>query len=469
MRSGDPKPSSQKFGMSPQEIQERMDSEREDLINARRSRQESGPDKKARIIVAAALTGAGLIGFFTFGGSAAISSLFGNDGPVQKTSEVDLNVDRDREERTRLDFVVPANPVVEPKREDPNAALNDKLKALQSQLAEINRTKQAGVSNKEIQQMLARYNQTINEKLETERKAMAEENARLREEAALAEKERRRLEEEARLAASEMKDRQAQEKSRRESNAVVVDETRGSTVSGGSPTDAAFPDDLNINERFMKSAGSSIVQTSVANRLADPSRMIVQGTIVSAVLETAIDTQLPGNLRAQVMEPVFSFDGSRILMPQGTILIGQFNNNVDLAQKRVLIAWNRAITPDGQSIALGSSGTDRLGRAGTLGNVDNRYMLKFSAAAVSSAITVAPAMISRSIAGKDENNSGTTINIGGSGSSGGSGQDVAEAASNAFGGQATKAVDKYLDLPPIIRIPQGEEIRIFINRDLVFK
>jgi type IV secretion system protein VirB10 len=96
-------------------------------------------------------------------------------------------------------------------------------------------------------------------------------------------------------------------------------------------------------------------------------------------------------------------------------------------------------------------------------------MLKFSAAAVSSAITVAPAMISRSIAGKDENNSGTTINIGGSGSSGGSGQDVAEAASNAFGGQATKAVDKYLDLPPIIRIPQGEEIRIFINRDLVFK
>jgi type IV secretion system protein VirB10 len=187
---------------------------------------------------------------------------------------------------------------------------------------------------------------------------------------------------------------------------------------------------------------------------------VVQGTIISAVLESAIDTELPGNIRAQVMRPVYSFDGSRVLMPSGTILIGQFNDNIDIAQKRVLIAWNRAITPEGKSIALGSIGTDTLGRSGTTGNVDNRYATKFGAAILISAITVAPSMLASSRGG-GESASGTTVNVG-------AGNRLASGIGDTVGEQGSGMLKKYLSLPPVIRIPQGEEIRIFANRDLVF-
>jgi type IV secretion system protein VirB10 len=160
------------------------------------------------------------------------------------------------------------------------------------------------------------------------------------------------------------------------------------------------------------------------------------------------------------MQPVYSFDGTQVLMPSGTILIGQFNNDVDIAQQRVLIAWNRAITPEGKSIALGSIGTDTLGRSGTIGNVDNRYATKFGAAILISAITAAPAALAGHQGGRADS-SGTTINVGGGGK-------LASSVGDTVSGQGNDMLKKYLSLPPVIRIPQGEEIRIFANRDLVF-
>ena len=374
-----------------------------------------------------------------------------------------MKVDKDKREAPKLDFVVPAAP--EPPKEkpvDPNAAWNERFKEMQDKLAEMERNKQAGVSANDIRQMLSSYNDTVTKKLEEERKAMAEENARLRLEAQRAEELRQRAEEAAKLSALNAKERQKVEKMQRESNSVIVDEQAGFGVGQSGPQGAEDSADLDQNERFLKSSASSVVQTSVSQRLYDKSRMLVQGTIISAVLETAIDTQLPGNIRAQVMQPVYSFDGSRVLMPPGTLLIGQFNNDVDIAQKRVLIAWNRAITPDGKSIAIGSTGTDTLGRAGTLGNVDNRYGTKFGAAFLISAISAIPTALSQSSGGGKRSGSsgGTTINVG---------DQMASDAGGNLSDQAGGVLEKYLSLPPIIRIPQGEEIRVFVNRDLLFR
>jgi len=95
-------------------------------------------------------------------------------------------------------------------------------------------------------------------------------------------------------------------------------------------------------------------------------------------------------------------------------------------------------------------------------------MTKFGAAAVISAITIAPSMIADSIGGNDSNRSGTTINVGGS-TGGGSGQAIASSVGGSLGEQTNGVMEKYLNLPPVIRVPQGEEIRIFVNRDLVFR
>ena len=209
---------------------------------------------------------------------------------------------------------------------------------------------------------------------------------------------------------------------------------------------------MSSNEQFLQDAGSSSFETSRANNLGDLGEIIVQGTIISAVLETAINTELPGIIRAQVTEPVFSYDGSEVLMPSGTRIIGTFNSDISTAQSRVLIAWNRAITPSGASVELGSTGTDRLGRSGTAGNVDSRFLERFGSAIVISVISAIPSFLST----ETESANVEAAN------------DVANNASSDLGEQAETALEDYLNLPPIIRVPQGEEIRILVNRDLVF-
>ncbi|WP_313903463.1 TrbI/VirB10 family protein [Rhizobium leguminosarum] len=395
--------------------------------------------------------------FFAVAGPTAALKVLGigrdND---QAVSKVDMEVEKDSHRPVHLDFAVPASTEPEKKELDPNAAWKAKIKVLQDQIAELERKKQGSVSSGEIEALITRYNENTKRQFEDERKAMTEENARLKAAAERAEEERQRAEEAGKLQSGELKERQKRDKMQRESSSVVVDAADGpagmTTESDKSATDQ------NQNARFLKTAASSTYQTSVSRPLPDPSHTVVQGTIISAVLETAIDTELPGNIRAQVMEPVYSFDGARVLMPSGTILIGEFNNDVNLAQRRVLIAWNRAITPSGQSIALGSTGADTLGRSGTEGNVNNRYGTKFGAAILISAITTLPSILSNR---NSQSESGTTSKVGGG--------QVAGQMSDTASAQASGTLDQYLSLPPVIKIPQGEEIRVFVNRDLVFR
>ncbi|KQU85463.1 conjugal transfer protein [Ensifer sp. Root31] len=449
----------------------RRAAEREELLGARRARQSGQAGLRMSRLVPTLAVIAVALGVFVLAvgstGSLRLLGIFGNDDA--RTSQVDMEVDREKTATTNLDFIVPAIPEPVKTEEDPSAAFNEKFKALQEKLAEMERNRQPGMSNSEIQRMLSSYNDAMARKLEEERKAMAEEAAKLRAAAEKAEEQRRQAEEAARLQAEQFKNSQEIDMKQRQSQAVIVDEGDGLAVGAPLPGENGFSGDLDQNERFLQAAASSSWQTSVSQRLRDPSRTVVQGTIIPAVLETAIDTQLPGSIRAQVTQPVYSFDGSRVLMPNGTILIGQFNNEVGLAQKRVLIAWNRAITPDGNSISLGSIGTDRLGRSGTLGNVDNRYATKFGAGILISAIGAVPTILSESL-GKNSGSSGTTINIGGGGqSSGGAGAQLANDMGGELSDQTKGILEEYLSLPPVIRIPQGEEIRVFVNRDLILR
>ncbi|WP_313904302.1 TrbI/VirB10 family protein [Rhizobium leguminosarum] len=394
--------------------------------------------------------------FFAVAGPTAALKILGigrdNDRAVSK---IDMEVQSDSRP-VHLDFAVPARTEPEKKELDPNAAWEAKIKALQDQIAELERKKQGSVSSGEIEALITRYNENTKRQFEDEHKVMNEENARLRAAAERAEEERQRAEEAGKLQSGELKERQKLDKMQRESSSVVVD--AADAPAGVTTESDKSATDQNQNALFLKTAANSTFQTSVSRRLPDPSHTVVQGTIISAVLETAIDTELPGNIRAQVMEPVYSFDGARVLMPSGTILIGEFNNDVNLAQRRVLIAWNRAITPSGQSIALGSTGADTLGRSGTEGNVNNRYGTKFGAAILISAITTLPSILSNR---NSQSESGTTSKVGGG--------QVAGQMSDTTSDQASGVLDKYLSLPPAIKIPQGEEIRVFVNRDLVFR
>lgn len=449
--------------------------EREGLLEERRARQgRAGGRGRGRALQVGAIAAIAITFVVIAVGPTSALRMFGLvDGKVvPKTSEVDLAVERLSKETAALDFVVPpskekAKPV------DPNVEWTKRFEQLKQDLEAVTRAnKKPEISLDDVKGLLQKYNEQMSDKLAEERKRMAVENEKLKAEAERLQEEKRQNEEAKRLDEQRSKERKKVEDLQRESKGVVVDDSRNGAASfSGTQSD---PADLDGNHRFLATAATTVFETAKSNSLADPSRTVVQGTIISAVLETAIDTELPGNLRAQVIEPVYSFDGRRVLMPSGTVLIGTFNNDVEVAQKRVLIAWNRAVTPDGKSVALGSTGTDVLGRAGTAGNVDNRLKTKFGAAALISTISAIPTALA-SFGGKS--NSGTTINIGNgsgsSGSGGGAGQQMLSGVASNAGAQISEQgsgiLEKYLSLPPVIRVPQGEEIRIFVNRDLIFR
>lgn len=273
------------------------------------------------------------------------------------------------------------------------------------------------------------------------------EQERLRREAE--ERERLRQQLEARRA-----EREAELLKRRVSDGNVYDESEEGQSTSGTKEDETGVRELSDNEQFLKSAASQGWETARAGQLEDISKTIVQGTIISAVLETAINTELPGNIRAQVMSPVFSYDGQNILMPKGTRLIGTYNPKISIAQKRVLIAWNRAITPDGKSVKLAATGIDRLGRGGQNGNVDTRFAQRFGTAVLISSIAAIPSFLAN-----DDANGNTTT---------GAATDVAQDVSDDLKDTTEDVLEEYLSLPPIIRVPQGTLMNVLVNQDLVF-
>jgi type IV secretory pathway VirB10-like protein len=185
--------------------------------------------------------------------------------------------------------------------------------------------------------------------------------------------------------------------------------------------------------------------TARAGRLGNAAFTVPEGTVLAGTLETAINSDLPGHVRAVVSRNVTSFDGSQILIPKGSRLLGQYQSNLAVGQKRTFIIWERLIRPDGVTIALESPGTDSLGRAGVTGKVNSHFLRRFGAALLMSVIDAGGRAISAS--------SGNVVIAGGAGG----------AASAAGAG-----LQNDVNIPPTIKVPQGTAIRIFLNRDLDF-
>lgn len=125
-----------------------------------------------------------------------------------------------------------------------------------------------------------------------------------------------------------------------------------------------------------------------AFRFANPATTVPKGTIIQAVLETALDSTRPGFVRAVVARDVFGFDGSRVLIPGGSQLIGEYKSDLAPGQNRALIQWQRLMRPDGVVINLDSPAIDPLGRAGIRGKVDSHFLERFAGALLQTAVNI---------------------------------------------------------------------------------
>jgi type IV secretory pathway VirB10-like protein len=218
------------------------------------------------------------------------------------------------------------------------------------------------------------------------------------------------------------------------------------TVPGAAAPSGAADDKLSPDERFSAKVGSSNIDVAHASKLRSLSFTAPQGTVIPAVLETAINSDLPGFVRAVVSRDVRGFDGTTVLIPRGSKLVGQYKSGVALSQTRAFVVWSRLLTPDGVSIEIGSPGTDPLGRGGLEGETDTHFFERFGSAILLS-------VLGAGLNALAPNNNNTSIIIGSS-------QQASQVASI--------ALQKEIDIPVTIKVPQGTPLQVFVTRDLDF-
>ncbi len=180
-----------------------------------------------------------------------------------------------------------------------------------------------------------------------------------------------------------------------------------------------------------------------ARAMVNPSTTVTQGTLIPAVLETAIDTNVPGYVRAVVSQDVRSFDGTKILVPRSSRLIGQYQSGLQNGQKRAYVIWTRLIRSDGASVNLASPAIGFDGTTGLAGKVTgNSFFKRFGSAMLLSVVGGVGSLATGGAAG---------VLIGGASSS-----------------AASSAAQQDGQRSPVVRVRQGEPIRIFTARDLDF-
>jgi type IV secretion system protein VirB10 len=191
--------------------------------------------------------------------------------------------------------------------------------------------------------------------------------------------------------------------------------------------------------------------TARATEMGDRESTITQGKLIDAVLETAINSDHPGMLRAIISHDVYGDTGRAVLLPRGSRLIGQYDSAIAKGQNRVFVIWERAIRPDGIDIQLGSAGTDPLGRTGVEGDVNNHFFTMFGAATLLSIIGATASVLS--VNASDQNNSLAQYR---------------ESVTNGFSNAAGTVLGQFVQIKPTITVKPGVQIKVFVARDLYF-
>ena len=227
-------------------------------------------------------------------------------------------------------------------------------------------------------------------------------------------------------------------------------------VASAQPTDpTAVQNRQDQKQAFVATGGDIATRNPASLQLPASPYQVMAGTIIPAALVTGINSDLPGQVIANVTEAVYdTATGRFLLIPQGSRLIGRYDSQVSFGQRRVLLVWTRLILPDTSSISLDRlPGIDPAGYAGLEDGVDWHWDRILAGAALSTLLGVGA-----ELAAPNDSGSIGSVTV----AVRQSGQDTV----NQVGQEITK---RNVSIQPTLTIRPGFPMRVMVNKDLILR
>ncbi len=175
---------------------------------------------------------------------------------------------------------------------------------------------------------------------------------------------------------------------------------------------------------------------------------VLEGSVFEGVVTNHIDGGLAGPILIILTTDYYSHDHQQLLLPQGTRLIGNVQSVNSSHARRMVVAFPRAICPDGFSIDLDKfAGLDPLGTTGVATKVDNRYFQTFAVAAAIGGL-------------------GGLAQVGNDNILNPSAQ-IRNGISSQTSEEAEQILNHFLNRLPIITLKEGSRARVYVGRDIL--
>lgn len=238
-------------------------------------------------------------------------------------------------------------------------------------------------------------------------------------------------------------------------NPLALTAGQGGVASSTDPT--AVQNRQDAKEAFLTKAvgGEAATRNPGGLQLPTSPFQVMAGTVIPAALVTGINSDLPGQVIANVTEAVYdTATGRHLLIPQGSRLIGRYDSQVSFGQRRVLLVWTRLILPDTSSVALDRlPGIDPAGYAGLEDGVDWHWGRILAGAALSTLLGMGA-----ELAAPESRTDGNRMVV--------AGRESVQEAVNQVGQEITR---RNLSIQPTLTVRPGFPMRVMVNKDLVLR
>lgn len=227
---------------------------------------------------------------------------------------------------------------------------------------------------------------------------------------------------------------------------LLVTQARSADTPSEKPARPVAADTGNpsgIAGQLVSTKSASRTATSLANR----SMVLPKGSTIDCALQTRLDSTVPGMTACVVTRNIYSENGRVLLIERGSTMTGEYQANMRQGMARIFVLWSRLKTTQGVLIDLDSPGADPLGGSGLPGHVDDHFWKRFGGSLMLSFVDDAARLAT-------QGNNSTTVNL----------SSTTDAAQN----MAAEALKSTINIPPTLTKNQGEQISIYVARDLDF-